>query len=74
MRHCNIAPLHQLDFCHNNVSADNTFSMYAYISTDLCAYVKLHNYEYTCAYLSITKRLGVICTQFSNIFKILYCY
>ena len=25
MRHCNIAPLHQLGFCHNNVTVDNTF-------------------------------------------------
>ena len=25
MRHCNIAPLHQLGFCHNNDTVDNTF-------------------------------------------------
>ena len=25
MRHCNIAPLHQLGFCHNNITVDNTF-------------------------------------------------
>ena len=25
MRHCNIAPLRQLCFCRNNVTADNTF-------------------------------------------------
>ena len=25
MRHCNIAPLHQLGICHNNVTVDNTF-------------------------------------------------
>ena len=25
MRHCKIAPLHQLGICHNNVTVDNTF-------------------------------------------------
>ena len=25
MRHCNIALLHQLGFCHNNDTVDNTF-------------------------------------------------
>jgi hypothetical protein len=25
MKNCNIAPLHQLGICHNNVTVDNTF-------------------------------------------------
>ena len=28
MRHCKIAPLHQLGICHNNVTVDNTFPTY----------------------------------------------
>ena len=36
IRHCNIAPLHQLGICHNNLTVDNTFqTMY------VCMYVYL---------------------------------
>ena len=30
MSHCNIAPLHQLGICHNNVTVDNTFPTLGY--------------------------------------------
>ena len=39
MRHCNIASLHQLGICHNNVTVDNTG---LYVCMYVCAYVCMY--------------------------------
>ncbi len=38
MSHCNIAPLHQLGICHNNVTVDNTFPT-CFGGVQVCMYV-----------------------------------
>ena len=39
MRHCNIAPLHQLGICHKNVT--------------VCMYVCMYVYMYLCMYVGM---------------------
>ena len=56
MRHCNIAPLQQPGFCHNNVTVDNTIK---YVCMYVClymhsAYVRNIHYD-TCYWFDPTK-------------------
>ena len=66
MRHCNIAPLYQLDICHNNITVDNTFPTCfggvqdrIYVCMYVCMYTKMVSRMYQCMLKEIVSHMYV---------------
>ena len=60
MRRCNIAFLHQLGICHNNVTVDNIVYMY------VCMYVCMCESKYLCLKFYVYVSTTVSMNQFDS--------